>query len=475
MFGSKITVKNGTRPSSRYVGHGTYGCVMRPATRCDGSIDRSAVSKLYDTDASGKNDMRDEYALGQKIRKSIDPDNVFTLAVVEACEVSSAAFDIQDLVRCDNMTHFKRKGSRQPKVPQMVVRDGGIDLSKLVKDKERMKEFPFDALIRGFWRLFYGLQTLEYRDTIHLDIKPANIVAKRTGDGKVDVRLIDFGLSETKTNFFNIKNRDKFRHPYAYYPPEYGMIEAAYAMSTVPQYRKAIVHDPRYKQNIELTLRKLLRKLPADRSAMGNEDPDVANLFRELRDFVREDFDIYADRMLRQWVTKVKYVDNPKHPKVRRLDWNAHGTPDPSYKVDDVTKVLEKRLQTNWQKIDVYSLGISIIEITKQYALHRLVDFDTAQEYAKLVWMMTRADPDERISVSEAYEIFLEMNPDVIPDIRYLIVENGKTVRGAQVRDHASASRNAQSSTSSSSGAASRAPRRYPRTVRRTTRKYGTV
>jgi len=71
----------------------------------------------------------------------------------------------------------------------------GETLGDLLKRDGRI---PIDQLVTAIEQLLVGVRDCHAAGVIHRDIKPANIFLEETGDGRVDVKLIDFGVARLK-------------------------------------------------------------------------------------------------------------------------------------------------------------------------------------------------------------------------------------------------------------------------------------
>jgi serine/threonine protein kinase len=188
----------------KYVNHGTYGCVFRPAVGCHkNKLNSENVSKLF----ASEEEMFKERTEHKKINDYIDPYNVFTLKLVETCGIDTKKFDDEELDNCRNFNSTPKN-----KVPQLVYEDGGYDLV------DASKKFDFKQIFNGLFFVFKGLLIMEEKKYGHIDIKPANVVFNPVSKRAV---LIDFGLSRGIESFYQKEHLFFFKHIYPYYPPEF--------------------------------------------------------------------------------------------------------------------------------------------------------------------------------------------------------------------------------------------------------------
>lgn len=190
----------------KYLSHGTYGCVIRPAIGCNKRLDNNNVSKLF----SKRSEMEIEMEEHSKINKIIDPKNIFTLKLKEKCSVESERIDYNELTKCKNLKKVEKD------IPQIVYEYGGYDLLHIPK------HIGFEELFIASKSLFKGLVIMEQKHYAHLDIKPANMVYNNQNK---KLALIDFGLAKIVKGFYSdMDNRKMIQHPYAYYPPEFSVL-----------------------------------------------------------------------------------------------------------------------------------------------------------------------------------------------------------------------------------------------------------
>ena len=74
----------------KYANNGTYGCVFRPGVACTkGKVnDRNTVSKVF----KKGNTSTEEVALHNKIVDKIDPEGLFTVKLLESCNINLDKF-----------------------------------------------------------------------------------------------------------------------------------------------------------------------------------------------------------------------------------------------------------------------------------------------------------------------------------------------------------------------------------------------
>jgi len=192
---------------SKYISHGTYGCVMRPNTPCSKSAgpDSNMVSKLFRINKEAIS----EHKMHKQVH-DIDPQGVFTLKLHEMCKVSPHIYS--ELNKCTNWSQVEKQ---RDKIGQIVYEYGGTSLPIAARTVEPA------ILFRQFKSLFKGLIILQNRNWAHLDIKPDNIVYN--SDTK-KMTMIDFGLTSRMTDVYTKKNNYLHEYIYPYYPPEFKIV-----------------------------------------------------------------------------------------------------------------------------------------------------------------------------------------------------------------------------------------------------------
>ena len=151
------------------VGEGTYGCVIKPALKCD--KDTNITKKDYENRLSKvmrKKDAIEELEEMKKIQK-IDGIEKFTIREPIYCKPELNARFNKIVKDCetqrvkDYYKYFKNDLS------QLVIDDGGIDVNKFYKNvlpviKKKKKNIFFTSILH----LFKGLQFFSDNDIIPL-------------------------------------------------------------------------------------------------------------------------------------------------------------------------------------------------------------------------------------------------------------------------------------------------------------------
>lgn len=188
---------NSTR-GGRYIAAGTSGCVFGGEggpLKCLGNATRAnktVVSKLmneYPAETEEKEGER---------WKALDPEGKFTITSLRpSCQVNIKNIKQSNCVTRDyhKCRHKKKYCTTKYSTPLkerrlLFYKNGGPNLEDLKPESKHYAHF-FSA----FHPLLEGLAKAHDANLVHLDIKPANLVAD-IKDDEIIIRFIDFGLSE---------------------------------------------------------------------------------------------------------------------------------------------------------------------------------------------------------------------------------------------------------------------------------------
>lgn len=131
----------------------------------------------------------------------------------------SCPTDIKQALPSDNV-HACSHTKRLSKTEQLLYQNGGIDLMNVVREFGMLKDVFIDDFIPMMLPLLEGLVSLDKKRMVHCDIKPVNMLYN--GQSK-KLFIIDFGLLMPYKDIAN-KNKDFILSwTYPYYPPEFYM------------------------------------------------------------------------------------------------------------------------------------------------------------------------------------------------------------------------------------------------------------
>ena len=363
----------------KYVKNGTYGCVMRPNVPCASGISSNErISKVFANNWEAK----DELKLNSVVKK-IDPESKFTVKLYEECAVKPSKFPKTELDQCGN---FKKHHLEQSLLYQIVYENGGTDLWVY-------KNESFEDLFTRMQPLFEGIVAMDKKGYTHYDIKPDNIVYN---PATKKMAFIDFGLAhKTNANYDYSKKPDLATftsYTYNYYPPEFKLFtfhtqtfknlsHTCIDARNQLEYFKYIVGYHRFIYLAIVTLGKKFRKHYSD---------DVVSSFDNCAEFT---------------------VGSKRHKHFIEM-------------VDDLEKQGEKYFNTISNKVDVYSLGISLLEIYIHSELNGLtsVKKNTSfyNKFFNLIFTLTDFNPVKRANPEAALSLYKDaletLNKNDLPE-----------------------------------------------------------
>lgn len=205
-----------------FKGKGSFGCVVHPAIPCDEDDIKTRhnhVSKIFYED-----DDADDELFRNEIIKDFDEEQQYSLKPIKLCSVNTSSLPLKIHEECDfeidttSSNKVLRQSSKVRK--QILYEDAGIDLRRVF---DVHPQIMYEDILIYFENLFNGVIKLNDKNLIHLDIKPRNIVFNIKNKGR-ELRLIDFGLvHEKKIAQASLKARhgtfwDRVKKKYEYYP-----------------------------------------------------------------------------------------------------------------------------------------------------------------------------------------------------------------------------------------------------------------
>lgn len=184
---------------STLIGEGTYGCVYRPAIKCENATNTGIDKKVSKVMRTAEANL--EYSEYDQIGNA-DPQQKYYLGKPQMCSMSEADYKANvEQSGCRILT----PNSTYTDYTMLQYEDGGTDLETfaigylktfLAPDKQKQTDL--------FWlnahSLFMGLKMFAENDILHDDVKPQNIVLKYDlAKGTVRFNYIDFGLMKTRS------------------------------------------------------------------------------------------------------------------------------------------------------------------------------------------------------------------------------------------------------------------------------------
>lgn len=280
----------------KVIGKGTYGCVFKPPLVVSKRkvYDENDVSKVFKESA----EMDIEWEENEKIHKEFDIDHKVTVfmkhfdnTVVHSEEklpwnwVNNMTEDMinRERIICEACQWDVKECRERYDLSQIVMEDGGIDLSKATNIKMSFSNFKnVFSDICDFFTKYHQNGFL-----IHRDIKPANVLIKNKNTEQnpdYKINIIDFGMSSFFADTFKKENLGILEADYLYYPPEFLLVAKLY--SSVPKYRKKYVIEDDISDYLVLTVyienhRKVLKNIMLRRFKKLNKFIDISRIYNE--------------------------------------------------------------------------------------------------------------------------------------------------------------------------------------------------
>ena len=182
----------------KVIGSGGYGCVFRPALRCNGT--RKRLSKTISKLMLNKYVKREYMEITKYLpilQKIPNYKNYFIIEGANICQ--PAPLTRQDLDNFDTKCKVLRKrdinakniNNHLDKISSLNLQDGGVELGTYIYSDLSLDGMK-DLNERMIQLLVHGILPMNKYHVYHADIKEANIVVDVSSKY---VRLIDWGLS----------------------------------------------------------------------------------------------------------------------------------------------------------------------------------------------------------------------------------------------------------------------------------------
>jgi serine/threonine protein kinase len=388
----------------KYLSSGTYGCVLKPAIPCkkqDGTenkVGHNTVSKIFDLtiEENTYNKVYDEEIQVNNLLEKIDPTREFTIQkldhcplpeitpilareIATHCEYFNIYKEIEDLKikglsAVDEQREINDLMDKYPEeakqMAQIIYPYGGFDLSYVKTNTKKPFYYIFIAMKDVF---VHGLRLLKEHEIIHQDIKPANLLYNETINypyGKVF--LIDFGLYTIKDNLYRVDKPNYYcGYPYDYFPPEYRVYDAVVN-------KKAVTQDIAYNGFYLL-------------SSRIYQTEDMQSMPLEIQ--------------------KLLYIyDKKKITYINKLLTYAK------------TQDFEETLRNQYDKVNVYMLGVSLLEIfiSKYKTLSNIRKDYTNTKFVKdithLIEGMICFDINKRYTSEKCIEEYQKIYDKLLPE-----------------------------------------------------------
>jgi serine/threonine protein kinase len=196
---------------SEYIDRGSFGCVIKPNIKCDGTFGKkNNITKFF----FDKNEYISEKKNHEKIEK-IDKKNVFIVKKINNCKIFLTP-EIKSKIINLNLCELTNDT-----VYQITYEYGGIDLYNLFYKKNSilLKSNLF-VFLQNFANIFEGLSKINKNNLFHFDIRINNILYDPI---KNKFKIIDFGFLN------NINKYNLFlNHKHPSYPNDINILTSIY-------------------------------------------------------------------------------------------------------------------------------------------------------------------------------------------------------------------------------------------------------
>lgn len=317
------------------VGMGAYGCVYRPAIRCDGNT-RTRNHQI--TKYMSKYNAVDEYNK-KYILKELDPHQDYFLYAQDICRPAPnlEPKNRTNLAKCrvsKNTTHF------------LQMPDGGESLFGM-----RYPPLRPAAFLKSLLTLCKGVRLLHENNIAHMDLKMHNAVVRPADDSSYATRWIDMGLMLSLNDFKMFPTVEKLVYGHSYFIWPY---ETRFLVSSLDY-----VTHKQLNQFYEVVVRRINLSFPIPLSIYYTVEgqryltPRYVNeelipLLQSMSDddrvtFLAKKTDIYSFGMLLLKVTESIFgPENPFSPLGLQM---MNIRPDKRPAAEDVCIALEKLLE----------------------------------------------------------------------------------------------------------------------------------
>jgi len=208
----------------RIVGEGTYGCVIKPALKCESNNAKinydNKISKVMT-----KKDANDELK-EMKFLSKLKGIEKYAISVPKKCSPNlDSNFDniVKNCTGPYVSTYYK---NRKNNLAQLLLEDGGLNLEQTIQllfgtplDKRFNNVKEHNLFFTSLLNLFDGLIFFRKNNVVHFDIKLINLVYNiETNEAK----FIDFGIMQTDSKIIDTysKSRSGFAIAHYNFPPE---------------------------------------------------------------------------------------------------------------------------------------------------------------------------------------------------------------------------------------------------------------
>lgn len=384
------TVKKG----GKKIGSGTYGCVYKPALRCQGKTKRkkNAISKFMK-----KRHAKEEIRENERIEE-LDPEGKFHVKILEVCVPNEPKEERRENYRENCPKIWNPKKPELDNYRLLIQRDGGIEIDQAIKELPELKKGItsrrradwWNRFFAGMERLLYGVMKMSEAGFIHNDIKTDNVLINPE---TLEMNFIDFGLSIS---------REQMKEDIIL-PEEnnYLFYNVSYFLSQPPE-SFILSNYPLYVQQVE--------------TMVYEGDDEARQYIEELHKKYLKDY--RSDDKHTQNTRNTDQVVLPSDLQRNKLEF-----PDDAWTYLDLYH--EERLDEILSKWDLYALGIVFATIWRQIFKSKIILDETDKVDHPLYYFqylfakMLAVEYTDRITPKQAYIEFRKYYMLVFDNVIY--------------------------------------------------------
>lgn len=346
--------------NSSFVGQGTYGCVYRKPLPCENcnrnSTRKNTIGKVFSSSPE-KNDEKTAY---MNISKTINTNNIFTPKFYKECNIANLSEHDKIALKSCQLYPTIRTGS-----PQLILEDGGVDLSSSIND------VSFFEILQNAGNIFGGLVKMEEKRYSHNDIKEANIVYNKNTKRLL---LIDFGMMTKYEDITNIP----YWAIYPYYPPEFQIYTFVFYPQISEKFKLSPLDDS-YKKNVSET--------------------DINRLIQKFKRKCRQKFKSPDKKYLEILEILNSFSENARMEKIISFLEEKNEKLKTKKEISDY-------FQNHANKIDIYSFGITLLRLMSRKIHEVAKNLENDIKTLELISMMIDPNPDTRITPKKALDFY---------------------------------------------------------------------
>ena len=369
-------------PKNRFVAAGSFGCVYAPSINCGQQRD-DTVGKLFvkgRTAQHNHHDFEKELNANDLVRE-INTEGNFTITDKGECYISGNALTDDEKALCATTSKNREALSQTLRslnadsIPQIIYEKSGVPLHDI-----RKSGVPLDRFLVNFRNIMEGLVRLNDTEYAHMDIKPANILYNAK---KNRANLIDFGNFGREERLYADSQAHLLLlgHHYPFYPPEFRVL-FMFSMGTThvdidPRIlqKTALAYHYSLHEEVEMRACKYL-DLPIKASKLNvlytrnNNTKENADMIkrvekglRKLDPEIAKGYDTVLDRFhhrkrqgqIKHFLSKLKedlFFDDFTYSHIKLAAMEK--------------MFLNERFGA---KIDLYSVGVSLMEVVYDYLM----------------------------------------------------------------------------------------------------------